>query len=255
MSIDVTIDMRDLVAGVLAQARYPVRSLLLIGSVAEGHANQTSDVDLIAIVARARDGFRMVERALEFHDRAVSILYLTETMLRRRLGRLDAVYRSGGHLTDGIATRITNAVVVYDADGVGASLVQAARRYTPSPETLREMFRIALGFLHDALGSRGARDYSTAVLMARAAAAVAVDCYLLDRGERNLKTKWHLRRLERMGATPILEQYRRVLGVPEPSQTQADAAIHEVERLLCAVLQVPSLDRHQASPLLEAASR
>jgi len=197
----------------------------------------------------------MVERGFEFHDRAVSVLYLTEGMLRRRIKGLDALYRAGGHLTDGVATRIANAVVVWDADGVGASLVDAARRYSPSHETLREMFRIALGFLHDALGSRGARDYGTAVVMARAAAALAVDCFLLDRGERNLKPKWHLRRLERLDQTPILDAYRQVLGVPAPNQAQADDAIRETERLLCAVLQVPTLDRHHASPLLEAASR
>ncbi len=239
-----------LAAKVLPYCRHPVRSLLLIGSVAEGYANASSDIDLIAIVSGNGRRFRMTEHGFQLDDRPVSVLYITEPMLRRRVNRLDALYRGGGHITDGIATRIANALVLFDPEGIGQALVSDARRYAPSPATFREIIRIALGFLNDALGSQSAADYGTAVLMARAGAAVAVDCFLLGRGERNLRSKWHLRRLARLGATPILDPYREILGLDTMTASDADRIIRQTERLLCAVLQITTLDRFNESPLL-----
>jgi hypothetical protein len=243
------IEVNLLAAQVLPRCRQPVRSLLLIGSMAEGHANACSDIDLIAIVPETGRRFRRAEHGFHLDDRPVSVLYITESMLRRRLKRLDAMYRAGGHITEGIATRIASAVVLFDPDGVGAMLVSDARRYAPSPATLREMMRIAFGFLHDSLGSRGAADYGTAVLMARAGASVAVDCFLLNNNERNLKLKWHLRRLAKLGATPILDHYLKILGLDTMTADDADRVIQLTERLLCAVLQVGALDRLNDSPL------
>jgi hypothetical protein len=238
-----------LVARVLPRCRYSVRSLLLIGSVAEGHANASSDIDLIAIVPETGSHFRMKEHGFHLDNRPVSMLYITERMLRHRLKRLDSLYRSGGHITEGVANRITNARVLYDTEGIGEALVCEARRYTPSASTLREMMRIALGFLNDALGSHHAADYGTAVLMARAGAGVAVDCYLLHNRERNLKLKWHLRRLAKLQAAPVLESYLKILGLDQMAAADADRVIRQTERLLCAVLQIPTLDRYNDSPL------
>jgi hypothetical protein len=240
-------------AEIVGRCRYPVRAVLLMGSMAEGLANAASDVDLIAIAKETGRGrFRMREHPVECAGRPGSILYVTERSLRRRLASLDKLYREGGHLTDGLATRVANARVIYDSDGVGAALVTRAQQYRPSERTLREMVRISLGFLHDALGSRAAGDHATAVLMARAAAAVAVDCFLLGRNEQNLKPKWHVRRLQRSGVQDILEPYLRVLGVDCADASVATRAVQDTERLLCAVLRVPDLRRHGESALFTA---
>ena len=232
---------------------YPVRSVLLIGSRAEGLANAASDIDLVGVVHDpGRGRFRVRELPFEYAGQPGSILYVTERGLRRRLASLDRIYRAGGHLTDGLATRLANARVVYDTDSTGAALVDLARRYTPSPETFREMARVSLGFLHDALGSRAVGDHATAVLMARAAAAVAVDCFLLRRNERNLKPKWHLRRLQRAGAPEVLQSYLRVLGVEETDAAISTRAVEETQQLLCAVLRVQDLGSFSRSELFAA---
>ena len=235
---------------VLPRCRHPVRSLLLIGSWAEGYANASSDIDLIGVVAEVDRHFRTEEQGFHLDDRPVSVLYISERMLRRRLKRLDSLYRAGGHLTDGIATRMADAVVLFDPEGIGRALVLEARRYSPAPATIREMIRIAFGFLNDALGSRSAADYPTAVLMARAGASVAVDCFLLAQGERNLRMKWHLRRLAKRGATTVLGQYLKILGLDALTADQASSIIRQTEQLLCSVLQIPALDRFNESPLL-----
>jgi predicted nucleotidyltransferase len=247
MTTDVLLD--RLRADVVRRCRYPVRAVLLVGSVAEGLANAASDIDLIGVVKDPGRGFRVREDPFEHDGRPGSILYVTERALRRRLASLDRLYRAGGHLTDGLATRGANARIVYDPEGVGAALLSLAQRYRPSPDTLQEMIRVCLGFLHDALGSRAAGDNATAVLMARAAAAVAVDCFLLDRNERNLKPKWHLRRLQNAGALEVLEPYLRVLGVERADASAATRTLEDTERLLCAVLRVPDLRSHAQSEL------
>jgi hypothetical protein len=245
---------RGVDADIVRQCRYPVRALLLIGSLAEGFANAASDIDVIAIVADPPRGrFRVCEHPIEHAGRPGSIMYLTERMLRRRLATLDKLYRAGGHLTDGLATRVANARVVFDADGVGAALITAANSYRPSADTLREMMRICLGFLHDALGSRAAGDHATAILMARQAASAAVDCHLLDRNQRNLKPKWHLRRLQALGSRGVLEPYRRVLGVDQADGGQSARAVEDAQRLLCEVLHVSDLRNYTQSPLFEPA--
>jgi len=239
-------------ADVVRQCRYPVRAVLLIGSLAEGYANAASDIDLIGIVPDPPRGrFRVREHPFELDGRPGSIMYLTEPMLRRRLAALDRLYQAGGHLTDGLATRVANARVVFDPDGVGAALIALARSYRPSVDTLREMMRICLGFLHDALGSRAAGDHATAVLMARQAASAAVDCYLLDRNQRNLKPKWHLRRLETLGSRDVLDPYRRVLGVEHADAEVSTRVVEDAQRLLCEVLQVSDLRNYNDSPLFE----
>jgi hypothetical protein len=240
--------------GILEQCRYPVRAVLLMGSQAEGFANEASDIDLIGITDNRGRRLRTREHPVECAGRPGSIIYVTEKSLRRRLASLDALYQAGGHLTDGLVTRLADARVVHDPEGIGATLVSLAGEYRPSPETLREMVRISLGFLHDALGSRGAGDHATAVLMARAAASVAVDCFLLDRNERNLKPKWHLRRLQRAGANEIIEPYLRVLGLDRAEPDDATRAVEEAQRLLCAVLRVPDLRNHAASGLFADAN-
>jgi hypothetical protein len=241
-------------ADVVRHCRYPVRALLLIGSLAEGFANASSDIDLIGIVGDpSRGRFRAREHAFEHDGRPGSIMYLTERMLLRRLATLDTLYRAGRHLTDGLATRIANARVVFDADGVGAALVTRARDYRPSGDTLREMMRICLGFLHDALGSRAAGDHATAVVMARQAASAAVDCHLLGRNQRNLKPKWHLRRLRTLGSHDVLEPYRRVLGVERADDEMSTRVVEDAQRLLCEVLQVSDLRNYKGSPLFESA--
>jgi hypothetical protein len=228
--------------------------VLLIGSLAEGYANAASDIDLIGIVAEPRRGrFRVCEHPIEHAGRPGSIVYLTERMLRRRLAALDKLYRAGGHLTDGLATRIANARAVFDPEGVGAALIAVADRYRPSADTLREMMRICLGFLHDALGSRAAGDHATAVLMARQAASAAVDCHLLDRNQRNLKPKWHLRRLQTLGSREVLEPYRRVLGVEPADGEQSARVVEDAQRLLCEVLQVSDLRNYKDSRLFQTA--
>ncbi len=76
-----------------------------------------------------------------------------------------------------------------------------------------------------------------------------MDCFLLASGERNLKPKWHLRRLAKAGETGILSQYLQVLGLDRASAEDAKRVIGQTERLLCSVLQIPSLDRYKHSPL------
>jgi hypothetical protein len=234
--------------------RGPVRAVLLIGSEAEGYANASSDIDLIAVVPEPPRGrFKARERAFELDGRPGSILYLTERMLRRRIAALDQLYQSGGHITDGVATRVANARVVHDPEGIGGELVTVARGYRPAADTLREMMRICVGFLHDALGSRAVGDHATAILMARAAATVAVDCFLLHRNERNLKPKWHLRRLQTLGSTPVLEPYVRVLGLDGADADVSTRVVNETERLLCSVLDVPDLRNYNESALFTPA--
>jgi len=241
-------------ADVVRQCRYPVRAVLLIGSLAEGLSNTSSDIDLIGIAFEPPRGrFRVREHAFELDGRPGTIIYLTERMLLRRLATLDKLYQAGGHLTDGLATRVANARVVFDPDGVGAALITRARSYRPSGDTLREMMRICLGFLHDALGSRAAGDHATAILMARQAASAAVDCYLLNRQQRNLKPKWHLRRLQTPGSHDVLAPYRRVLGVERADAEMSTAVVEDAQRLLCAVLRVSDLRHYKDSPLFESA--
>jgi predicted nucleotidyltransferase len=240
---------QSLAEQVLPRCRHAVRSLLLIGSMAEGHANSSSDIDLVAIVSDPGRRFRVVEHGFHLDDQPVSVVYITEAMLRRRLKRLDGLYRAGGHITEGISTRIANAIVIFDPEGIGQAVVGEAQRYVPSTATCREMMRIAFGFINDALGSRGAADYGTAVLMARAGASVAVDCFLLDHHERNLKLKWHLRRLAKAGAATLLDQYLKILGLDGMTAEDADRVIRQTERLFCTVLQVSTLDRFNESPL------
>jgi hypothetical protein len=241
-------------AEVASLCRCPVRAVLLIGSRAEGCANASSDIDLIAIVPEPPSGrFKVREHAFEFGGRPGSIVYLTERMLRRRLGSLDKLYQSGGHITDGVATRVANARVIHDPERIGRELVTLARCYRPAADTLQEMMRVCLGFLHDALGSRAAGDHATAVLMARVAASVAVDCFLLHSNERNLKSKWHLRRLRTLGSTPVLEAYLRVLGLDGADADVSTRVVNETERLLCSVLKVPDLHRYRESVLFASA--
>jgi len=239
----------DLVDRVLPLCRFPVQSLLLIGSVAEGLANEFSDIDLLAIVKQTRSRTRINEEGFYLDDRPVSILYITESALRRRLRQLDQLYIDGGHLTDGTVTRLASARVLFDPEGIGERIVAAARRFVPRKDTLREMMRIAFGFLNDAVGSRAAGDFSTAAIMARAGASVAIDCCLLQQGERNLKPKWHLRRLARVGETGVLSSYLKVLGLDALSEDMTDDLISDTGRLMCTVLDVPSLDQFQDSQM------
>jgi len=241
--------MIDLADRVLPLCRFTVRSLLLIGSMAEGLANESSDIDLLAIVKHTRSQTRLKEEGFYLDDRPVSILYITESTLRRRLRQLDRLYIGGGHLTDDTVTRIANARVLSDPEGVGGRMVAAARRFVPQKDTLREMMRIAFGFLNDAIGSRAAGDFPTEAIMARAGASVAIDCCLLQQGERNLKPKWHLRRLARVGETGILNSYLKVLGLDTLGEDTTDNLIADTGRLMCEVLDVPSLDRFQSSPM------
>jgi nucleotidyltransferase-like protein len=244
-----SIDLDLLAKQALESCGHSVRCLLLIGSFAEGLANAASDIDLVAIVPEPDRRFRVTERGFDLLGRPASVLYVTESILQKRLERLDTLYRTGGHITDGLATRIANAVVLHDSDGVGRRLVFEARRYTPSRAVLQEMMRVALGYFNDAIGSRGDADYGTAAIMARTAASTVVDCVLLERGERNLRQKWHLRRLARVDAPQVLAAYLDVLGLHEFTADDADHAIRQTERLICAVLQVPALDRFRESPI------
>jgi hypothetical protein len=234
---------------VLPHCRFPVRSLLLIGSMAEGLSNDTSDIDLLAIAESTGPRSRVIEDGFEIDGRPASVLYASEGVLRRRLRQLDRLYIEGGHLTDGLVTRLANAKVIYDPSGIGERIVSAARGFVPKDDTLREMMRIALGFLNDAVGSRASGDLATAAIMARAGAAVAVDCCLLRRGERNLKPKWHARRLARLGQDSVLRSYLSVLGLENISDAEADRMIQRTGELFCEVLDVPSLDRFQEAPL------
>jgi hypothetical protein len=253
MSSDSLIErLRADIAGI---CHYPVEAVLLIGSVAEGLANESSDIDLVALVRKPGSGrFALREHPFEYDGHPGSILYLTERNLRRRIASLDRLYREGGHLTDGLATRVANARVLYDPEGAAARVVALAQRYEPSPDTLREMMRVCFGFLHDALGSRAAGDHPTAVLMARAAAAVAVDCFLLRHHERNLKPKWHLRRLRHAGAHQLLESYLRVLGVEQADGAASTRAVEETQQLMQAVLQVQDLRHFSDSALFGGAA-
>jgi predicted nucleotidyltransferase len=234
--------------------QHPVTAVLLIGSMAEGLANIASDIDLIGIVAPSRTRLRLREHAFEYEGQPGSIVYLTEANLRRRIASLDRLYRDGGHLTDGLATRVANARVLYDPEGIGARLVALAQRYEPAPDTLREMVRVCFGFLHDALGSRAAGDHATAVLMSRAAAAVAVDCFLLRHHERNLKPKWHLRRLQQLQADDQLQSYLRVLGLDRADMNTSTRAVEDTQRLIQSVLGVSDLKHFGDSDLFGSAS-
>ena len=242
-------------ADVAGICHYPVKAVLLIGSVAEGLANAASDIDLVGIVRPVTSGrFTLREHEFEYDGHPGSILYLTERSLRRRIASLDRLYREGGHLTDGLATRVANARILYDPDGAAARVLERAQRYEPSPDTLREMVRVCFGFLHDALGSRAVGDHATAVLMARAAAAVAVDCFLLRHHERNLKPKWHLRRLQEAGAEDLLASYLRVLGVERAEVDVSTRAVEETQRLVRGILGVRDLRHFGDSDLFAGAA-
>jgi hypothetical protein len=225
-------------------------ALLLVGSHAEGNANAASDVDLIAVTTRRRRGGRIRKESLDVQGRAIVVKHVGADQLRRRIGTLDLIYRHGRQSVDSLATRIAEAVVVHDTDGIGRSLVAEARRYQPSAGTLREFARASMTYYQDVLGSIDNHEPETAILMARTAATFAVDCLLLQRGFRSLKPKWHLRRLRRAEAPSVMARYRRVLGLDQDTaELQARQAFAELDQLLCEVLQIDSIEHFEQSPL------
>ena len=222
---------------------------MLVGSHAEGNANQASDIDLIAVEPSEWRG-RLRTGELEVQGRIIGVIYIGAKQLRRRIAALDTVYRAGTYGWDGLATRLSEAVLVYDTDGVGCALIEEARRYQPSAGALREVARAALTFYQDVMGSLNQRDPETAILMARQAATIAVDCFLLRHGFRSLKPKWHFRRLRQVDAPSVIVRYRRVLGLDEATDhRQALRALAEVDRLLCEVLQIDNIQEFERSPL------
>lgn len=226
-------------------------ALLLVGSHAEGNANAASDIDLIAVAAPPRSGrYRIRKREFDVEGRVVGVDFLTESQLRRRLRSLDSVYSTGRHAGDGIATRVADSLLVHDTGGVGRRLIDEARRFRPAPDTLREMARVCITFYQDTLGSIDERDSQTAVLMARQAATIAVDCYLLQQGLYSLKPKWHLRRLRKLGAAGVLSRYQRVLGLETMTEPlHAARVLAELDRLVCEVLRIPNVQEFERSPL------
>lgn len=228
------------------------RALLLVGSYAEGWANHTSDIDIVAVVPQPEDRrLRMTHTAHEIGDRIVDVVSITETALRGRLDRLDTIYRTGAYIGEGLVTRLAAAVVLHDADGVGQSIVDAARSYTPSPSTFDELLRTALSFYHDAMGAMGSGDPATATLMARMAATVTIDLALLADGERSLKPKWHLRRLRREGREDLIDRYERAVQVDAADRHTGLRALADLDQLLCHVLEIDSLHDLGSSPFIE----
>jgi hypothetical protein len=225
-------------------------AFLLVGSHAEGNANAASDIDLIGVVHAPPRSGPIATEALVVNGHAVVIQYIGADRLRRKIDGLDLLYRAGRQAVDSMATRIADAVLVHDTDGMGAALIARARKYRPSPATLREFARASMTFYQDALGSIDNRDPETAILMARQAATFVVDCFLLNRGFRSLKPKWHLRRLRQADAAGVMERYRRVLGLDnETDQMRALNAFAELDRLICEVLQISRVDEFERSPL------
>jgi hypothetical protein len=226
--------------------------LLLVGSYAEGNANSFSDVDLIAIAPQGRGPRFTAEQAFEVRGLRVVVNHRTERQLRGAIRSLDDVYRSGGHVSEGIATRLAHAVIVDDPFGIAARLVAQARGFRPRVETYQEMGTVLLSFYEDALGSLRAGDPATAVVMARQAATVAIDCLLLQQGIRSLKPKWHLRRLNQVGADAALSRYRQILGLDDLDEVRAAITVAHLDRLICEVLQVSAVREFHASPLFVA---
>jgi hypothetical protein len=225
-------------------------ALLLVGSHAEGNANPASDIDLIAVMPPQPRRSRIRKQELEVNGRIIGVDYVGVEQLRRRIRALDLVYRSGTYAYDAHATRLADAILVYDTDAVGQSLVDLARRYQPSPGTLHEIGRASLTFYQDVMGSLEKHDPETAILMARQAATVAVDCFLLQRGFRSLKPKWHFRRLKQAGAASLVARYKRVFGLDEAADhLQALRTFAELDRLLCEVLQINNIHEFEGSPL------
>src|SRR5262249_50113247 len=148
---------------------------------AEGNANSFSDVDLIAITPPQGRGPRITaEEAFDIRGFRVVVAHRTERQLSQAVRRLDEGDRSGGHLSAGVATRLAHAVIVDDPFGIAAKLVTRAREFRPGVETYQTMGTVLLSFYEDALGSLRAGDPATAVIMARQAATVAIDCLLLQ---------------------------------------------------------------------------
>jgi hypothetical protein len=225
-------------------------ALLLVGSHAEGNANRASDIDLIGVVLAERRRWRIRKQELEVGGHVIGVDYLALEQLRRKIRDLDLVYRGGTYGFDAHATRIADGILVYDTDGVGQSLIAEARRYQPSVGTLHEIGRAALTFYQDALGSLDQGDAETAILMARQAATAAIDCFLLHRGCRSLKPKWHFRRLRKAGADNLVERYRRVIGLNgESDHLQAVRTFAELDRMLCEVLRIGDIRDFEDSPL------
>jgi len=221
---------------------------LLVGSHAEGHATPASDIDLVAVVQEGQRA-RVRTREMEVGGRIVGVTFIAPSQLRRRIDRLDTIYRTGGHVVDTLATRMAEAIVVDDI-GAGRALVELARRYVPSRGTLHEIARVALTFYQDALGSLEVGDHESAVLMARQAATIGVDCFLLRHGFRSLRPKWHLHRLREAGADRLLAHYRRVQGLAgDRESVHAVLVFAELDRLMCAVLQIADIRDFERSPL------
>lgn len=232
-------------------------ALLLVGSHAEGNANAASDIDLIAVAAAPKaTRYRIKKREFEVEGRVIGVDSLTENQLRRRLEALDRIYSTGRHGVDGVATRIADSVLVHDTMGVGRKLIDDARRFRPAPETLKEMARVCLTFYQDVMGSIDERDSRTAILMARQAATIAIDCFLLQQGFHSLKPKWHLRRLQTTGAKDVLSRYQRVLGVDMVNDPlHAACILAELDRLVCEVLRISNVQEFECSPLWTEAGR
>jgi hypothetical protein len=224
-------------------------AVLLGGSHAEGNANASSDVDVIAILSSRRGPSELRRYGLEVEGNVVGVTSLTVESLRAGLEDLDQTYRSGAYPTDDLATRLAEAVAVYDPDGTGQALIEEARRFVPTPETYEELVKASLSFYQDALGSLSTGDAETAILAARQAATIAVDIYLLKDGARSLKPKWHLRRLRARPAHNILARYRRVLALERTDKKKALRVIADMDGLLCEVLGIDSLKEFGNSAL------
>lgn len=220
-----------------------------MGSQAEGYANQLSDIDLVGVMSASRGRrVRRAKKILDLQGRPVVVEYFTEQQLVHRIRSMDHLYRTGGHLIDDVVTRLPHAVVVYDRHSTGRALVRLASTFKPKLNTLRQMVTVALSFYEDALGAFKEGDVKSAVLMAHQAAYPAIDIFLLQHGIRNLKPKWHLRRLRAIGAEIELDHFRRILGVDHVFPEEAAAVIDELDRLVCRVLSVTRLQDARESP-------
>jgi len=232
------------------------RAVLLVGSFAEGFANRLSDVDLIAVTRTPRiSRFRFKKQMFLVDGRVVVATYFTAPQLRGWLRRLDTLYRTGGYLLDRTATRLAHAVVVHDSDGIGRSLVREARRYRLQPKTVRQWIMSCLAFHEDALGNLMERDPETAMIVARQAATLAVDCFLLERGIQDIKSKWHLRRLRSIGADGVLSAYREIMGLESMQMKRATEVLVCLDHLISDVFEVPTIHDCERSPLIARAAQ
>jgi hypothetical protein len=202
---------------------------ILVGSCAEGLANLVSDIDIV--VVHERSHLAEQHQELQIGNRCVSLASINYADAARRLGELDSMYCGGSHQQDALVTRLASGRLLFDRDGRGKQLLDAYRHWRPEVSTLAAIMQISVSFYLDALGALGINDVFTAEIMARQGASIAIDAFLLGNGLRNLKSKWHLRRLHDLNEVKLLDLYLSALGLI-PS---AEPAANRLATLACTV--------------------